>query len=139
MTAIPQNLRLFTFNIANNQTKSQAIDLLGLTPVALELSESGTFFINQRDASTATPMSLYDLIVTDGERDVTQESIRRKFIDASLNPVPLGSQGQLPFGSQARLFYSGAFSTWRNNKGYLSNSDLLVSNNTYFTQESSVP
>lgn len=37
MTAKPQSLRVFTFNIASGQTKSQVINLLGLTPVALEL------------------------------------------------------------------------------------------------------
>jgi hypothetical protein len=108
---------------------------LGRTPF-----ERGTFWINQQtDSSSSSPLSLYDLWVSNTEYDVTDIAVKRKFIDGSGNPVDLGSDGSIPFSSQPRLFYSGNFSNWLENKGTLSNADLLIQNTGNFIVSPTTP
>jgi hypothetical protein len=62
------------------------------------------------------PVSLYDLWYDLINPDISLSATREKFI-LSGSPVNLGANGSLPFGSQPRLFLSGAFSQWKQNKG----------------------
>jgi hypothetical protein len=138
-------LMSWSSNIGGNTARAKAVinDITALNSTAGNLGrtpfERGSFWINQDTASSATQMSLYDLFIADGEYDVTDTTIKRKFIDVSGNPVYLGADGSIPFGSQPRLFYSGASINWRNNKGYLSNSNLLASTPANFTLSPTKP
>lgn len=49
--------------------------------------------------------------------DLSVESNRRKFIDASGNPVSLGATGNTPTGTSPLTFMSGEISTWHTNDG----------------------
>jgi hypothetical protein len=49
--------------------------------------------------------------------DISSTANRRKFIDASGNPVDLGSDGSTPTGSAPIMFFSGAVASWHTNKG----------------------
>jgi hypothetical protein len=89
----------------------------------------GYFNVNGHRDAPATgynSLSLYDVAFFDSVYDVYDINIRRKFIDASGNPVNLGSRGQRPFGSPPRLFFSGNFTSWRKNKGSLASLSVLV-------------
>lgn len=113
-----------TFSASNN---SNIYTLFQRTP----------FAINYQGSS---PAELYDFWHGQGSpNDAYDINVRRKFIDASLNPVKLGSKGQLPFGSIPRLFYSGSFSNWRKNKGALGLAELSPSNPANFTKSPDKP
>ena len=58
-----------------------------------------------------------DFYFTNEFLDMTVESNRRKFIDASGKPVNLGSDGSTPTGTAALIFLSGDTSTWHTNDG----------------------
>lgn len=49
--------------------------------------------------------------------DFNTVSNRRKFTDASDNPVDLGSDGSTPTGNIPRIYFSGVTSTWHTNNG----------------------
>lgn len=49
--------------------------------------------------------------------DLTDESNRRKFLTANVEPVYLGSDGSVPTGSAPDIFLSGDVDTWHTNKG----------------------
>lgn len=49
--------------------------------------------------------------------DLSVEANRRKFIDASGNPVYLGASGELPTGTSPDIFFSGDTASWHTNKG----------------------
>lgn len=49
--------------------------------------------------------------------DISVQANRRKFIDASGNPVDLGSDGSTPTGTAPLIFFSGATASWHTNKG----------------------
>ncbi len=68
------------------------------------------------DASTQEPVSLYDVWYDLVNPDISLSATREKFILAG-SPVNLGANGSLPFSSQPRLFLSGGFSQWKQNKG----------------------
>ena len=63
------------------------------------------------------PISLYDLWYDLVNPDISLSATRLKFVTSGGAPVNLGANGSLPFGSQPRLFLSGAFSNWKQNKG----------------------
>ena len=44
--------------------------------------------------------------------DISQESNRRKFIDASGDPVSLGADGSTPTGTQPWIYFSGEAADW---------------------------
>lgn len=68
------------------------------------------------DTSTQEPVSLYDVWYDLVNPDISLSATREKFILAG-SPVNLGVDGATPFGSQPRLFLSGGFSQWKQNKG----------------------
>ena len=49
--------------------------------------------------------------------DLSIEANRRKFIDASLKPVDLGSDGSIPTGTAAIVYFNNPTVTWHTNKG----------------------
>lgn len=49
--------------------------------------------------------------------DLSVEANRRKFIDASGNPVFLGADGSLPTGTAPDIFLTGDTANWHTNKG----------------------
>ncbi len=49
--------------------------------------------------------------------DLSIEENRRKFIDATGNPVYLGDNGQLPIGAVPDMFLTGDTANWHTNKG----------------------
>ena len=49
--------------------------------------------------------------------DISVTANRRKFIDASGNPVNLGSDGSTPTGTAPIMFFQGATASWHTNKG----------------------
>ena len=63
------------------------------------------------------PISFYDLWYDLVNPDISLSATRQKFITVGGSPVNLGVNGSLPFGSQPRLFLSGGFSQWKQNKG----------------------
>ena len=66
--------------------------------------------------SSQEPISFYDLWYDLVNPDISLSATREKFVLAGA-PVNLGGNGSLPFGSQPRLFLSGGFSQWKQNKG----------------------
>lgn len=60
---------------------------------------------------------LADLWFDDSYMNISLEANRRKFIDASGNPVNLGTTGANPTGSSPLVFMSGATDSWHTNKG----------------------
>ena len=66
-----------------------------------------------------------DFYLTLGETlDMTVEANRRKFIDASGNPVSLGADGSTPTGSQPEVYLGGTtkdYTNWEENLGSASN------------------
>ncbi len=60
---------------------------------------------------------LADVFYTPTYLDITLEANRREFIDASGNPIDLGSDGSNPFSATPELFMSGPTATWHINKG----------------------
>jgi len=55
--------------------------------------------------------------------DLSVEANRRKFIDASGNPVFMGLDGSLPTGSTPDIFLSGSTASWHQNKGNMTGFD----------------
>jgi hypothetical protein len=60
-----------------------------------------------------------DLWFTNQYLDITQETVRRKFITAGGKPVFLGNNGELPTGASPLVFFSGDRTVWNagTNKG----------------------
>jgi len=54
---------------------------------------------------------------TDTYLDLSDTQNRRKFIDASGNPVDLGTNGEGPLGAAPDVFLSGNIEDWHTNKG----------------------
>jgi hypothetical protein len=95
------------------------------------------FALNYQGGS---PAELFDFFhIADGVYDAYDVDIRRKFIDASGNPVSLGDRGIRPFNIIPRLFYSGELYEWRRNKGVLSLPELTIGNAAYFGKASTKP
>ena len=61
--------------------------------------------------------NIADLFFDTQYLDLDVVANRRKFIDATGNPVNLGTTGATPFGSQPLLFHSGTTGNWHTNKG----------------------
>lgn len=60
---------------------------------------------------------LADTFITNEYLDISVESNRRKFIDASGNPVDLGSDGSTPTGTQPLFFFKSAYGSAGTNSG----------------------
>ena len=58
-----------------------------------------------------------EVYFTDEFLDISVESNRRKFIDASGFPVDVGSDGSTPTGTAALIFMQGATVSWHTNDG----------------------
>ena len=58
-----------------------------------------------------------DFWFDDSYIDISNVTNRRKFIDASGKPEPLGASGSTPTGSDPLIFLSGDTSSWHTNKG----------------------
>ena len=96
-------------NLAYNFTESNS----NIFPTTNSLTLNGT----PVDTSVQDTVSLYDLWYDLVNPDISLSATRQKFITVGGAPVNLGANGSLPFGSQPRLFLSGAFSQWKQNKG----------------------
>ncbi len=72
----------------------------------------------QPDGTEKLTACLADVwIAPDQYIDLSVTANRRKFIDASGNPVDLGSNGAVPTGIIPRMFFSGATAGWETNLG----------------------
>lgn len=80
--------------------------------------DGNDWFVGSPNGSQADAIEMADLYFNIGVYvDFSIESNRRKFIDASGNPVWLGRQGELPTGAQPHFFFTDDAGTWHTNKG----------------------
>ncbi len=80
----------------------------------LDFSGQWHIFQNGSDGWTG---STADVWIDDTYIDISVEANRRKFINASGNPVYLGADGSLPTGSAPDIFLSGNTEAWHINRG----------------------
>lgn len=72
---------------------------------------------NLQNTADETAVSIYDVWYDLINPDISLSATRQKFITTGGAPVNLGVNGSTPFGMQPRLFLSGSFSQWKQNKG----------------------
>lgn len=121
---------LFAVDLANtsnrwvyiDDTLDSSVTWTNYSNEVMNFSVTG-WAIGGRARFSGTPIpeytgDLYDFWFGTGEwLDLSTTSNRRKFIDASGNPVFLGATGGVPTGSAPIMFFSGPTASWHENKG----------------------